>query len=867
TGERWLEEPAELSSPESVDALDDLLESLYDLPEPNAPPTPVESVDVADPSPAPEMQIDIERKPSSVDSQELAAAYDDTLVELFAEEAGELLEAADNSLQEWRSGDGVAALAELKRVLHTLKGGARMAGVTPIGDVSHELESFLIRAGENDQAAQDDSMLGLVQSTVDSLHGMRDALIAREPLHGSTPALAKIRGAATGEEPAALTERSPADARAEEDAPVASPPVARATVDTTPVATAAPVDATSSPAQEAKGDGRRETVRVGADLLDSLLNDAGEISIFRSRLEQQVSSMGFNVGEFGQTVDRLRAQLRKLELETEAQILFRHQDDGVRERGDFDPLELDRYSLIQQLSRALAESVNDLGSLRDLLAGIHQESENLLVQQARSTGDLQAGLMRTRMVPFARHRQRLTRIVRQTAVELGKHVELRIDGGDGELDRQILERMLPPFEHMLRNAVVHGVEAPEVRRQGGKPERAQITITLCREGAEMVITVGDDGAGLDIDAIRARGLHQGLITPADELGERDLMRLIFRPGFSTASEVTQAAGRGVGMDVVASEVRRLGGTLDFQSTKGKGTTFEVRLPFTLAISQALLVEAGGEGYAIPLPAVEGILRLPTPEVERHLEEAGAVYEYSGTRYRFALLGQLLGNEATLLPDTTTTPVILVRAGERSTALVVDELKGNREVVVKTAGPQIAAIRGIAGATVLGDGALQLILDVGALVRGGPVRPAQVEELPPVEQHKPLALVVDDSITVRRVTSRLLERNGVRVLTARDGIDAISVMEEHLPDVLLLDIEMPRMDGYELVAHMRKQERLAHLPIVMITSRVGEKHRAHGLALGVNDYLGKPYQEAQLLSALEPFLQRHRADASAGGALR
>ncbi|MEM9387182.1 MAG: Hpt domain-containing protein [Pseudomonadota bacterium] len=868
TAERWMEDRAELHAPDSIDALDDLLEQLYDLPEPDASPqaVPEDQLGVATGNfTAPRADDSV---PSEADDEVHAPAYDDTLVEIFTEEAGELLEAADSSLQQWRhkGGDSAAAVAELKRVLHTLKGGARMAGITPIGDVSHELESLLIRAGDGDDTTGDQQILDLAQSTVDSLHGMRDALLAREPLRGSAAALSKIRSAAGGgleaEDEPEFT--APAEPLGSDDAASSASAVEQGLARAATEAASVAARATPVPpgAELAK---RRETIRVGADLLDSLLNDAGEISIFRSRMEQQISSMGFNVAEFGQTVDRLRAQLRKLELETEAQILFRHQDDSSRERTNFDPLELDRYSLIQQLSRALAESVNDLGSLRDMLSSMHNESENLLVQQARATGDLQAGLMRTRMVPFSKHTQRLTRIVRQTADEQGKLTALRIDGGAGELDRHILERMLPPFEHMLRNAVVHGIESPAERHDAGKPEQAQITISLRREGAEMVISVSDDGAGLDVEAIRERGLRQGLISSDDQLSDRDLMQLIFRPGFSTASEVTQAAGRGVGMDVVASEVRKLGGTLDFESSQGQGTRFEVRLPFTLAITQALLVEAGGEGYAIPLPAVEGILRLPTPEVERHLEESGPVYEYSGTRYRFSLLGNLLGNETATLPDTTTTPVILVRAGERSTALVVDALNGNREIVVKTAGPQIAAIRGIAGATVLGDGALRLILDVGALVRGGAVRAAQAEELPPAEHHKPLALVVDDSITVRRVTSRLLERNSVRVLTARDGIDAISVMEEHLPDVLLLDIEMPRMDGYELVAHMRKQDRLRGIPIVMITSRVGEKHRAHGLALGVNDYLGKPYQEAQLLTALEPFLNRSRVGgAGAGG---
>ncbi len=598
---------------------------------------------------------------------------------------------------------------------------------------------------------------------------------------------------------------------------------------------------------------RKEFARIDAELLEDLLNAAGEISIYHSRLNQQVSSVEFHVEEFEQTVARLREQLRKLEIETEAQIMAGHQETLVAK--DFDPLELDRYSTIQQLSRALAESANDLESIKDLLRSLTTEAESLLVQQSRVTAELQDGLMRTRMVPFERHVPRLTRLVRQVAQEAGKRAELAVEGASGELDRQVLEKMLPPFEHMLRNAVVHGIEEPDVRQGNGKPATGQITIRLHREGAEMVIDVSDDGAGLDVEAIRRKAYELELLQPDTRVTDEEIMGLILTPGFSTAGKLTQAAGRGVGMDVVANEVKKLGGSLRISSVTGQGTNFTVRLPFTLAITQALIVRTGEEVYALPLPSVEGVARIPRGELENLLSQSEPSYQYGEETYRFRHLGMYLGGQAAVLPkDEAFVPVILVRAGEFSAALLTDEMLASREIVVKSVGPQLASIRGIAGATILGDGRIVLILDINALVRSG----APVVELkkaaPTPDDLRPIALVVDDSITVRRVTERFLHRHGMRVLTAKDGLDAISVLQDTKPDVILLDIEMPRMDGYEFASHVRNDERYADVPIIMITSRVGDKHRARAIELGVNDYLGKPYQDAQLLEAIQRQLE-------------
>jgi chemosensory pili system protein ChpA (sensor histidine kinase/response regulator) len=822
-----------------------------------------------------------------------AEEFDSEIANIYSEEATELLEAAQASLTGWnRVRDDKQAVAELQRRLHTLKGGARMAGITAMGDLSHELETLVIQI-DNGTVAGDDRAHAVMQASLDELARMRDAVsngalpsaareltaqlraLARQPGGGAVDAAHAPIAHAPAPASTAPTRAAPAPPPAAPQAPAPAAPAAprmpaAPTAPTAPVAADAIVASEDSllnleassapvlPGREAAPVERVEMARVDADLLDTMLNNAGEVSIFRSRLDQQVNSIDFNLAELARTVTRLKEQLRGLEMETEAQVLNRHQHEEPR-RDDFDPLELDRYSSLQQFSRALAETSGDVASIQGLLETLTREAQNLLTQQARVITELQNSLMRTRMVPFQRHVQRLTRLVRQAANDTAKRAELVVQGAAAELDRQMLERMVPPLEHMLRNSVVHGIESPDRRAALGKPEVGRISISLERDGAEIVIVVADDGAGINVKLIREKAVALGLIDAHARLTDEEAVQLILEPGFSTAGHVTQAAGRGVGMDVVATEVKKLGGGLFIDSTFGKGSRFTIRLPFTLAISQALIVRVADESYALPLATVEGVVRLPRNIVARHLGKDAPLFEYGGQKYRFQHLGAFVGLGVTRLPETDVSmSVVLIRAGEHSTALVTDELVGSREIVVKSLGPQISAIRGIAGATILGDGRIVLILDMGSLVRSEwRARPTETVVLDNRDR-RTFALVVDDSITVRRVTQRLLERNGMRVLTAKDGVDAMSLLQEHQPDIILLDIEMPRMDGYEVAANVRNDPRLKHIPIVMITSRVSEKHRARAIELGVDDYLGKPYQESQLLDAIEPLVNRRSA---------
>ena len=869
--------------------------------------------------------------------------YDAEIAGIFAEEAAELLDNAEVALRSLRQQPAPAATVELQRLLHTLKGGARMAGITAMGTLSHALETLLerIAGGHVEPAA---ATLDVVQRSLDVLQQMRDGVAAGRAVSPAGALVGEIERAAAPQtpaaEPAPVATAAPSDAPPTSPAPVPTPVAAPSAPDVEvggaieltaanleelesielpstlpgetaevpqasdeptveeempadptviqqrealaqadieaafeaqsapppvpqaapPVPQAAPPGPQAAPAGPQAAPDRRaaeraETARVDAGLLDVLLNGAGEINIFQSRLTQQLQSIDFHLGELGSTVSRLRDQLRKLEAETEAQILHRHQDDVAGDNA-FDPLELDRYSTIQQLSRALAESANDVASINELLGGLTNETETLLTQQARVTAELQNGLMQTRMVPFQRHVARLARIVRQAAADTGKPAELVVEGENNEIDRQVLESMLPPFEHLLRNAVAHGIEAAAVRKQRGKPDIGRVALKVKREGTEVLIEVADDGGGLDLAAIRRKALEKGLLGDGQKITDDQAIELILQPGFSTAGELTQTAGRGVGMDVVDNEVKKLGGSMRIESTAGQGTRFLIRLPYTLAITHALIVNVGEETFALPLPTVEGITRLSREKILKHLTEDEPKLDYGGITYRIQHLGSLVGGAPSALPDEeNSVSLVLIRAGEASAALLTDSLEGSREIVVKTLGPHIANVAGVTGATILGDGRVIMILDPGTLVRAhrGQERVAPV--VPEPVERQLTALVVDDSITMRRVTQRLLERRGAKVLTARDGLDAITVLQEHEVDIILLDIEMPRMDGYQFATHVRNDPKLKELPIIMITSRSGEKHRAKAIEIGVNDYLSKPYQESQLVAAIEALLGR------------
>ena len=756
------------------------------------------------------------------------AGLDLDLVEIFIEEGNDLLDHSDDLLARLReTPEDRSLVTSLQRDLHTLKGGARMAGIHAVGDLGHAIESML-ESIVAQRTELDLRGIGLLERGFDALHDQLKRVSSRLAVHIPDGMIAEFTAHARGIE---LPEREAPQAE-EAKAPVTLAPLS------------APVETEFAQDDEFFPHTQQEQVRVRADLLDRLVNHAGEVAIYRARLEQQLGAFRGAMAELERTNTRLHDQLRRLDLETEAQIVARYQREQDQQDATFDPLELDRFSTLQQLSRALAESAADISGLQGVLDDLARNYDSLLHQQSRVSSELQDGLMRARMVPFEGIVPRLRRVLRQAASDTGKQARLVLEGTHGEMDRNVLERMTAPLEHLLRNSVAHGLEAPDKRRAAHKPEEGTVRVVLRREGSEMVIEVSDDGAGLNRAAIRARAEKRGLLQPGVAIDDIDLDRLILESGFSTYDSVSQLAGRGVGMDVVYNEVRQLGGTLDISSRPGEGAQFTLRLPQTLAVTQAAFVQIGETQFAVPVASVSGIGRIS----RERFEAGGGSYVYGGEEYALYNLGGLVGHAPARAEGQPQVPLLLIRAGDMRAAVAVDQVLGNREIVVKPVGPQIASIPGIYGATITGDGSVVVILDIAPLVRRHLAQPAQPASASaaPEQRRVPLVMVVDDSLTMRKVTSRVLERHNFEVTAARDGVEALERLEERVPDLMLLDIEMPRMDGYELATAMKADIRFRDVPIVMITSRTGDKHRQRAFDIGVQRYMGKPYQELDLM---------------------
>jgi chemosensory pili system protein ChpA (sensor histidine kinase/response regulator) len=609
-------------------------------------------------------------------------------------------------------------------------------------------------------------------------------------------------------------------------------------------------------------------VRVRPELLDRMVNQAGEVMISRSRMEAELVTLRGSLKELTGNLDRLRGQLRDMELQAETQMQSRLAQARDADQA-FDPLEFDRFTRVQEITRSMAESVNDVATVQRNLQRALEATEDGLVAQGRQARELQRDLLRTRMVEFEGISERLYRVVRQASKETGKQVRLDITGGNIEMDRGVLDRMTAAFEHLLRNSVVHGIESPEIRQAATKPAEGQIEIRLAQELNDVSVVFSDDGAGLNLVRLRERAVELGTVADAAALNDADAAQLVFEPGLSTAEETSSLAGRGIGMDVVRSDVVALGGRIETHTESGVGTRFRLMLPLTTAITQVVMVRAGALTLGVPSSLVEVVRRLTPAELERAY--ASNTLPVTGEEVPFFWAGALLQSSPRSQELAgRTLPVVIFRSAAQRIAMHVDEVLGNQEVVVKNLGRQLSRLPGLAGMSVLASGAVALIYNPVALAK---VYGAQVYDWVASQQAVesmadgegsslaslaisavPLVLVVDDSITVRRVTQRLLQREGYRVALAADGLQALERLQQERPTVVLSDIEMPRMDGFDLVRNIRSDVRLAGLPVIMITSRIAEKHREHARELGVDHYLGKPYSEDELLGLIAHYVR-------------
>jgi len=762
---------------------------------------------------------------------------DEQVLPIFLEEAAELYPQAGAQVRAWRRAPGDEASArQLRRTLHTFKGSARMAGAMRLGELAHLTESRL--SIDDALAPGTPELFEALDADLDRIAYVLDALRAGRT-NIAVPWAIETAVAAEEPAPAMPVDQEPAIA------PLAP-------------SEGAPPQVAGAQANDVES-GARAMLRVRADIIDRLVNEAGEVAITRTQIEGELRALKANLLELSGSVLRLRAQAREIEIQAESQIQSRLLQVSEGAEG-FDPLEFDRYTRFQEVARSLAEGVNDVSTVQQSLLKNLDAADGALVAQGRLSREMQQQLFSIRTVPFGSLSERLYRILRGTAKELGKRANLEIRGAQTELDRSVLEKLAGPLEHLLRNAVDHGIEPRDVRARAGKSETGEITLTVRQVGNEIAIELVDDGAGLDLARVRAKAVAQGRIDADAQPTDDQLIKCIFEPGFTTATRVTHVSGRGIGMDVVRSEIAALGGRVQVSTRAGHGTTFLLYLPLTLAVAQAVLVRAGGRLWALPAPMVEQVQHLKAEAlVNLYLQRR---VEWQGMVYPFHYLPRLLGDTEHVPESSRHNAVLLLRSGQNLCAVHVDEMVGNQEVVVKNTGPQLARVSGIAGATVLGNGEILLIVNPVQLAQRTAVpefdpnaeRVApEVPRMAVTQAGRPLVMIVDDSLTVRRITSRLLNREGFDVLTAKDGVEALELLDGETPDVILLDIEMPRMDGFEFTRTLKGDAAKARIPIVMITSRTAEKHRNRAKELGVDLYLGKPFQEEELLRNLREML--------------
>ena len=799
--------------------------------------------------PAPEPLIAVSAVRDEIDEQ---------LLPIFTTEAQDLLPSIGKSLRTLAQNPNQRDVGrELMRYLHTLKGSARMAGAMRLGELIHEMETRI------EAAMQLASVPGVLIEDLQVQHDR--ALVMFEQLLQGAETEAGATATQIASAPPSPASAAPVFASARPAADRAAPANAPARAPAAPAAGAAmPPSGVAAGAEAARTSAHSTPfIRVRADVVDRLVDHAGEVSISRSKLESEVGTLRGALSDLTENIQRLRSQLREVELQADAQIQARS-DQVAKQSSTFDPLEFDRYSRLQELTRLLAESVEDVALIQSNMVKGLQLADNDLSTQSRLTRELQQQLMRVRLVPFSNVSERLYRVARQAAKELGKRAHLDIVGSETEVDRSLLEQMAGPFEHLVRNSIVHGLEAPAQRVAAGKSETGELRIEVRKEGNEVVVVFADDGAGLDLERIRGRAIGVGLISADRRLEERELIDLIFAPGLSTAREVTELAGRGIGMDVVREQAASLGGRVSVTTEKGRGTRFTLYLPMTLSIMQVVLASVGERRYALPAAMVEQARRVRAVELAEALQAGSIAFSGVGD-VTLRPLSQLLGTD-TVIGALDQYSVALLRLGDDRLAICADDLSANQEVVVKNVGPQVARLAGVLGATVLGNGQVVLIINPVQLIGRAPEPPmlesaaaggAPARGAPAHAKLTTVAgatvMVVDDSLTVRRVTQRLLERNGYRTILAKDGVDAMRALEEHIPDVMLVDIEMPRMDGYDLTRNVRSNKATRKIPIIMITSRTAEKHRRVAIELGVNEYLGKPYREDELLELIHRYV--------------
>ena len=834
--------------------------------------TETEVVPVAEAIELPESEIQEIRS-----ELESSSSISEDLAEIFAEEADEHLGAIGTGLTQLiKNPSDKSAMADIRRSSHTLKGAAGAVGMMAMHRLAWRVETLLDGLAEN-SATPTAEQIELLNESGEKLLDLRNGNYKTDDL---TKSLTEIYGRYEQE----LSILTPVNEAAVADA-------VETVVEETAVAPAAEVTKTpaaeKSKASEAKPEKQPQKqkaasnqptqyLRVPLDRLDSLVGLVGEMVVNRSTFSQRLNDFADRIEEMNSSLNRLRGVASDVETRYSVDALktgkLRKSGFGVNrikgnlpgeDEGDeeLDSLEFDRYTDFHLLARSLSEATNDIAVISSELRNLHGDFDSLINRQQRFNRDAQSSLMHVRMVPVGNIANRLDRTIRSVSNKLGKKVDLEISGENTEIDKTVLEEITDPLLHLIRNAMDHGIETPAERLSAGKAERSKLRIEALNQGTQVTIRVIDDGRGIDAEKIRLKAVERGLIAEDKVLTKEETHGLIFTPGFSTADSLTDVSGRGVGMDVVREAVQRLKGTIQVDSVIGVGSTFTIHLPTTLAVSNALLVESSGHKFAIPMQSVQQIMRLDPAAVTK----VGA-HPMINLGDRMLLLKDL-ANHMEVRSDVEkfedAKALLLLRTGDDEVAVTIDVIDGGQDIVVKTLGDHLVHVPGYLGATVSGDGTVIPILDPADLcgqesstTKNNAMR-RRSDATPKI--HRKTAMVIDDSLSVRRVTTNLLRSFGWDVIDAKDGVEALEklAVADTPPDVFLCDMEMPRMDGLELVSRIRSQEEFRTTPVVMVTSRAGEKHRKLAREAGADEHVVKPFNDDNLMNLIEQMVTEHR----------
>jgi len=773
---------------------------------------------------------------------------DDELIEVFALEAECLLQNIESSLGELsRNPQDRDALWEIRRNAHTFKGAAGIVGLKKQSKLAHRIEDLLVRMADMGTGSAD-GLFELLRHSTDCLQLM------------------------TNGENSDQLERRVQDVYLEFDRVLASLSVSQnenqpTTVDSriaipfqveiVPVAKVARNEDRSIKQVQAKG----TIVRVPLVRLDNLVRISRDLLVGRSVFEQRLKDLEQQIDELHNATRRLQNTSGKLEIDFEASMLSSRSGSqyglgsavrsfGAPDSKSFDDLEFDRYTDFHQSTRQLSEAIGDTLAINNALDSVRNSFETLFDHQRKLVEEMQEKLMQIRMVEFGSLATRLQRIVTGTCEEESKKVRLLIENENLELDTQIVDALTEPLLHLLKNAVVHGIEQPHTRRLLGKPEIGEIKLRVVNEETHVVLTLSDDGRGIAASGIKEKAVEGGYITEAEAeaMIDEDAYDLIFLPGLTTAEKLNLSAGRGVGMSIVRQSIEAGKGTISIRSSARAGTSFTLRLPLTLAITNVLLVKTGRQITAIPLKLIRHIGELGGTEIIG--DKRGFTVEVGPAKVPLKFLAEMIGQFAPAEYASAHFISIQIETDDTMFVVAVDEILRTEEVVIKPLGHPLEKVKGIIGAAILGNGELVSILDIPYLLNRKTPQIKQ-SEIHQTSNAELTVMVVDDSPSVRHMTSKMIANAGWIVTAAKDGLDALEQLKlgAILPDLILSDIEMPRMDGYELVSSLRRNETFANIPVIMITSRSGGKHREKAFETGVSEYLTKPFEENELIATI------------------